>query len=45
MSMARSVTSTLKPGKYFYDLVIKDSSDVKTRVVEGTVHVKKSITR
>ena len=45
MTMERTVTSTLKPGKYFYDLVNKDSSDVKTRVVEGTVHVKKSITR
>ena len=45
MSMDRTVTSTLKPGKYFYDLVLKDSSGVKTRVVEGTIHVKKSITR
>jgi hypothetical protein len=35
----------LKPGKYFYDLVLKDASNVKDRVVEGTINVKKAITR
>lgn len=45
LTMLESTTSTLKPGKYFYDLVLQDSSGEKTRVVEGTVTVKRAVTR
>lgn len=45
MSMTDAVTATLKPGKYFYDLLVKDSDGKITKVVEGTVLVKKSVTR
>lgn len=45
LSMLEATTSTLKPGKYFYDLVLQDSSGEKTRVVEGTVTVKRAVTR
>ena len=45
IEMTSALTATLKPGKYFYDVLIKDSAGKITRVVEGTVLVKKSITR
>lgn len=38
-------TKNLKPGKYFYDLNITSPTGEKTRVVEGTLIVKKAITR
>ena len=45
ISLVKAVTQNLKPGKYFYDIVLKDSSNVKDRIVEGTVTVKKAVTR
>ena len=45
IEMTRGTTALLKAGKYFYDLVLKDSSNEKIRPVEGTVTVKKAITR
>ena len=45
IQMTRGTTANLKAGKYFYDLVLKDSSNEKIRPVEGTVTVKKAITR
>ena len=44
ISMASTVTEELKPGKYFYDLLLNDGDSIQ-RVVEGTVLVKKSVTR
>ena len=45
IEMLESVTSTLKPGKYFYDLLLNSPTGTTTRVVEGTAIVKKSVTR
>lgn len=47
ISMGSTTTSTLKPGKYFYDLLLKSPVGITsvTRVVEGTALVKKSVTR
>ena len=45
IQMTRGTTANLKAGKYFYDLVLKDSSNEKIRPIEGTVTVKKAITR
>jgi len=45
VSMASSITSTLKPGRYVYDLVIDNNSGTKTRAVEGTVLVRGGVTR
>ena len=45
VSMGSTDTADLKAGKYFYDLVLQDPQGVKERVVEGTVTVKKSVTR
>lgn len=44
VSLVPAQTSILKPGRYYYDLVlIKDGTN--TRVIEGDVIVKKSVTR
>ena len=43
--MGSTDTAELKAGKYFYDVVLQDPEGLKERVVEGTVTVKKSITR
>lgn len=45
VAMGSTDTSELKAGKYFYDLVLLDPEGVKERVVEGTVLVKKAVTR
>ena len=44
VSMGSSLTSTLKPGRYVYDLVIENAG-TKTRAVEGTVLVRGGVTR
>jgi hypothetical protein len=38
-------SSQIKPGKYFYDLLLNSPTGTTTRVVEGTALVKKSVTR
>lgn len=45
LEMNASVTASIKPGKYFYDLLLKNGSGSVTRIVEGTALIKKSITR
>ena len=45
LSLTSTTTQTLKPGKYFYDVILKDDSNIKERIVEGTVTVKKAVTR
>ena len=45
IAMGSTSTATLKAGKYFYDLVLQDSSGIKDRIIEGTILVKKSVTR
>jgi len=45
LSMTNAVTSTLKPGKYLYDILLQDPSGNIERVVEGLVDVKRTITR
>ncbi len=44
VSMGSTLTSTLKPGRYVYDLVI-ETGGTKTRAVEGTVLVIGGVTR
>ena len=38
-------TLQLKPGRYVYDVVITDSVQVKSRVIEGMVLVREGVTR
>ena len=45
ISLTSTETADLKAGKYFYDLLLNSATGTTERVVEGTVHVKKSITR
>lgn len=45
ISLGSSATSSLRPGRYSYDILIKnDSTGVKTRVVEGSALVTAGVT-
>ena len=43
LSLGSSITSTLKPGRYCYDILLNDGS-IKTRIVEGSAIVTAGIT-
>jgi len=43
ISLGSSITSTLRPGRYCYDILL-NSGTVKTRVVEGSALVTAGIT-
>ena len=43
--MVSTETINLKPGKYFYDILLNSPAGTTSRAVEGTVLVKKSVTR
>ena len=43
--LSAATSASIKPGKYFYDLLLKKPNGTTTRVVEGTALVKKAITR
>tara|TARA_Y100001970_G_C14161709_1_gene818930 strand:+ start:476 stop:817 length:342 start_codon:yes stop_codon:yes gene_type:complete len=45
LSIGSTITGELKPGKYFYDMILKDPTGKLDRVVEGEVLIKKSVTR
>ncbi len=45
ISIAATVSAAIKPGKYFYDVLLNSPTGTITRVVEGTALVKKSVTR
>ena len=45
LSLLATDTLNLKPGKYFYDLILNGPGGTVTRAVEGTVLVKKAVTR
>lgn len=44
VSLASSITSTLKPGRYVYDVLVTNNNST-TRVVEGMVLVREGVTR
>lgn len=39
IALTSGATTSLKPGRYVYDVVLSDASNVKTRIVEGTALV------
>jgi hypothetical protein len=43
--LSAQTSASIKPGKYFYDILLKKPDETITRVVEGTILVKKSVTR
>lgn len=46
LTMAAAVTANITPSRYVYDLLLtNDSTNVKTRVIEGIANVLPSVTR
>jgi hypothetical protein len=45
LSMSSANTANMSPGRYVYDLNIKDPNSVVTRVVEGIVVVSPGVTK
>jgi hypothetical protein len=46
LTMASSVTANIAPSRYVYDLLLtNNSTNVKTRVIEGIANVLPSVTR
>ena len=45
LSLPGSTSSTIRPGRYLYDVEIVASGGVKTRVVEGILTINPEITR
>ena len=43
LSMTDDVTSTIAPGRYYYDILVTSISGLKTRVIEGMAFVSASI--
>jgi len=44
IALSNTLTKALKPGRYGYDLLLKDGSNLITRVVEGSAIVTAGIT-
>lgn len=44
MSLTSANTANIAPGRYVYDVVIKDSANTVTRVLEGIVNVTPQVT-
>ena len=44
LSMDHQTTSNIAPGRYVYDVAIKDTSNTITRVLEGIVNVMPRVT-
>ena len=45
VGLTRSETSSLKPGRFMYDVLITDTSGEVTRVLEGSVLVREGVTK
>lgn len=45
ISLSSEETSSLKSGRYVYDLLITDSFGIKNKVIEGMVLVREGVTR
>ena len=44
IGLTATQSAAIVPGKYFYEILLKDSNDIVERVVEGTVIVKQPVT-
>ena len=44
IGLTATQSAAVKPGKYFYEILLKDSNDKVERVVEGTLIVKQPVT-
>jgi|TARA_R110000868_G_C10622948_1_gene742458 hypothetical protein len=45
LSLTSVQTSSIKSGRYVYDVIITDSNSIKSRVIEGMVLVREGVTR
>jgi hypothetical protein len=45
LSLTNEQTTLISPGRYYYDVIIKNQSNVITRVLEGSMSVLPSVTR
>lgn len=45
LSLDAAATSNIAPGRYVYDVVIKDNQNTITRILEGIVNVDPQVTR
>lgn len=45
LTLSRTITGAMEPGRYLYDIEITSTTDKVTRVVEGIVTVTPGITR
>lgn len=45
ISLTNSQTTSLKPGRYVYDVVITDNVGQKNKVIEGMALVREGVTR
>jgi saccharopine dehydrogenase-like NADP-dependent oxidoreductase len=45
IGLSTALTSSLKPGRYVYDVVLTDPNNFMSRVVEGMVLVREGVTR
>ena len=43
IALTSGQTSSLKPGRHVYDILLTDSSGIKTRVIEGSVIVSAGV--
>ena len=44
ISMASTITTDIKPGRYLYDVLLNDGTS-KVKVVEGMINVRAGVTR
>lgn len=45
ISMADTLTRTIKPGRYIYDIILTDTAGLKERVIEGSALVREGATK
>jgi hypothetical protein len=45
LKLTAEQTKNIKPGRYIYDVVITDPTNIKNRVIEGMVLVTEGVTR
>lgn len=45
LSLSSNTTTSISPGRYVYDVIVQDSINTVTRVVEGIATVLPSVTR
>jgi hypothetical protein len=43
LAMSDEITSTITPGRYYYDILVTSNSGIKTRVIEGMALVTAGI--